>query len=66
MKHGTRNPLQTAINEIMYKIFGAVSIDLHSEICVNFGLDSVEHLAVNRRNRFINRYRENYLCQILC
>jgi len=36
---------------------------LYSEICVHFGIDSVENLIANRRNRFINRYGEtdNYL-----
>jgi len=40
-----------------------MSKDLYSEICVHFGIDSVENLIANRRNRFINRYGEtdNYL-----
>ena len=52
----------------MYKILGAVSKDLYSEICVHFGIDSVENLVASRRNRFINRYGEtdNYLRQMLC
>jgi len=51
----------------MYKIFGAVSKDLYIEISAHFGIDSVENLVANRRNRFINRYGEtgNYLCQML-
>ena len=51
----------------MYKIFGAMSSDWYSEICVHFGIDSVENLVANRRNRFIKRYGEtdNYLCQML-
>jgi len=52
----------------VYKILGAVSKDLYSEICVHFGIDSVENLVASRRNRFINRYGEtdNYLRQMLC
>jgi len=40
-----------------------MSKDLYSGICVHFGIDSVENLIANRRNRFINRYGEtdNYL-----
>ena len=49
----------------MYKIFGAMSKDLYSEISGHFGIDSVENLVANRRNHFINRYGEtdNYLYQ---
>ena len=33
----------------------------------HFGIESVENLVANRRNRFINRYGEtdNDLCQML-
>ena len=43
-----------------------MSKDLYSEICVHSGIDSVENLIANRRNRFINRYGEtdNYLSLI--
>ena len=62
-----RHSLQFKVNNIVYKIFGAMSSDLYSEICVHFGIDSVENLVANRRNRFIKRYGEtdNYLCQML-
>jgi len=42
-------------------------LGLHSELCVHFGIDSVENFLANRRHRFINRYGEtgNYLCQML-
>ena len=40
----------------MYKIFGAVSKDLYIEISAHFGIECVENLVANRRNRFINRY----------
>jgi len=48
----------------VYKIFGAMSEDLYIEIS---GIESVENLVANRRNRFINRYGEtgNSLCQML-
>ena len=38
------------------------------EISAHFGIESVESLVADRRNRFINRYGEtdNYLCQMLC
>jgi len=56
------------MNKTAYKIVGAMSKDLCCEICAHFGIDSVENLVANRRNRFINRYGErdnNYLriCQ---
>jgi len=35
-----------------------MSKDLYIEISAHFGIDSVEHLVANRRNRFINRYGE--------
>jgi len=62
-----RHSLQFTINKIVYKIFGAMSNDLYSEICVHFGIDSVENSIANWRNRFINRCDEtdNYLCQML-
>ena len=51
----------------MYKIFGAMSKDLHIETSAHSGTESVENLVAIRRNRFINRYGEtdNYLCQML-
>jgi len=41
--------------------------NLYIEISAHFGIESVENLVANRRNRFINIYRErdNYLCQML-
>jgi len=42
----------------MYKIFGAISKDLYIEISPHFGIEYVENLVANRRNRFINRYGE--------
>ena len=55
------------MNKIVYKIFGAMSKDLHCEISAHLGIESVENLVANRRNRFINRHGEtdNYLCQML-
>ena len=65
-----RHSLQFTINKIVYKIFGAMSTDLYSEISIHFGIDSVENLVANRQNGFIKRYSEtdNYvgLCQMLC
>jgi len=62
-----RHSLQFTINKIVYKIFGAMSKDLYIEISADFGIESVENLIADRRNRFINRYGEtdNYLCQML-
>jgi len=41
--------------------------DLYIEVSAHFGIESVENLVANRRNRFVNRYDEtdNYLCQML-
>jgi len=64
-----RHSIQFTINKTVYKIFGAMSKDLNSEICVglHFGIDSVENLVANRRNRFIKRHgeKDDYLCQML-
>jgi len=55
------------MNKVVYKIFGAMSKDLYIEISAHFGIESVENLIADRRNRLINRYGEtdNYLCQML-
>ena len=44
-----------------------MSKDLYIEISAHFGIEYVENLIADRRNRFINRYGEtdNYLCQML-
>jgi len=44
-----------------------MSKDLYIEISAHFGIESVENLIADRRNRFIDRYGEtdNYLCQML-
>jgi len=58
MNSGDRHLLQFTINKMVYKIFGAMSKDLYIEISAHFGIESVENLIVDRRNRFINRYGE--------
>jgi len=67
MNSADRHSLQFKINKIVYKIFGAMSKDLYIDISAHFGIESVENLVDNRRNRFINRYGEtdNCLCQML-
>jgi len=67
MNSADRHSLQFTINKIVYNIFGAMSKDLYIEISAHFGIESVENLVANRRNRFIDRDGEtdNYLCQIL-
>jgi len=69
MNSADRHSLQFTINKIVYKIFGrpTMSKDLYIEISAHSGIESVENLVANRRNRFINRYGEtdNYLCQML-
>ena len=64
MNSADRRSLQFTINKIVYKIFGAMSKDLYIETSAHFGIESVENLIADRRNRFINRYGEtdNYLC----
>ena len=63
MNSADRHSLQFTINKIVYEIFGAMSKDLYIEISAHFGIESVENLIADRRNRFINRYGEtdNYL-----
>ena len=67
MNSADRRSLQFTINQIVYEIFGATSEDLYIEIIAHFGVESVENLVADRRNRFINRYGEtdNYLCPVL-
>ena len=67
MNSADRHSVQFTINKIVYKVFGAVSKDLYFEISAHFGIESVENLVANRRNRFINRCGEtdNCLCQML-
>ena len=67
MNSSDRHSLQFTINKIVNKIFGAMSKDLYIEISAHFGIESLENLIADRRNRFINRYGEtdNYLCQML-
>jgi len=67
MNSADRRSLQFTMNKIVYKIFGAMSKDLYIEISTHFGIESVENLVANRRNRFSNRYGEtgNYLHQML-
>jgi len=38
-----------------------MSMDLYTEISAHFGVESVDNLVANRRNRFVNRYGE---CQM--
>jgi len=61
-----RHSLQFTINKAAYKIFGAMSKDLYSEICVHFAIYSVGNLVANRRNRFIKRHgkTDNYFCRM--
>ena len=33
-----------------------MSMDLYTEISAHFGVESVDNLVANRRNRFVNRY----------
>ena len=58
MNSADRHSLQFTINKIVYRIFGAMSKDLYVEITAYFGIESVENLIADRRNRFINRYGE--------
>ena len=58
MNSADRHSLQFTINKIVYKLFGAMSKDLYIEISAHFGIESVENLIADRRNRFINRYGE--------
>ena len=50
----------------MYKILGAMSEDLYIETSAHFGIESVENLVANRRNRFINRYGETDNIYVKC
>ena len=67
MNSAGRHSLQFTINNIVYKIFGAMSKDLYIEISGHFGIESVENLVAIHRNCSIMRYGEtdNYLCQML-
>jgi len=43
-----------------------MSKDLYSEISAHFGINSVENLVGNRRNRFINRHVETDIIYVNC
>jgi len=43
-----------------------MSKDLHIEISAHFGIESVENLVANRRNRFINRYGDTIIYVKCC
>ena len=57
----------SALNMIIYKIFGPMAKDSYCEISEYFCIHTVEHLITNRQDRFLNRFRcqENYVCQTL-
>ena len=48
MNSADRHSLQFTINKIVYKIFGAMSKDLHIEVSAHFGIESVENLGAIR------------------
>ena len=51
-RHGhNRHSLQFTMNKIVYKIFGAMSKDLYTEISAHFGIESVEYYQQIWRNR---------------
>ena len=47
--------------------YNTLTLPRERVISTHFGIESVENLIADRRNRFINRYGEtdNYLCQML-
>ena len=42
MNSADRHSLQFTMNNIVYKIFGAISKDIYIEISAHFGIESVE------------------------
>ena len=56
MNSADKHSLQFKLNKIVYKLLGAMSKDLYIEISAHFGIESVQNLVANRRNRFTNRY----------
>ena len=62
------NSMDFAFIRFTMKLFKTGNIDLYNEICIHFGIDSIENLIADRQNRFIGRYRvtDNCVCQMLC
>jgi len=62
-----RQSLQFTGNRIIYKFFGAITIDSYCEISEYFGIPTVEQLITNRHDRLLNRFQSqgNYVCQAL-
>jgi len=44
------------MNNIVYKIFGAMSKDIYIEISAHFGIESVDNLVAVRQNCFIKMW----------
>jgi len=62
-----RQSLQFTVNEILFKIFGAMSKDTYSEVSKYFGTDPLEEVIGVRRDKFSKRYcaTDNYLCRLI-
>ena len=56
-EEGLRGKTQSEAKWTLQRL-GAMSKDLYIEISAHFGIESVENLIADRRNRFINRYGE--------
>jgi len=55
------------MNEILSKIFGAMSKDTYSEVSKYFGIEPLEEVIGVRRDKFLKRYcaTNNYLCRLI-
>ena len=56
MSSADRQSLQFAVNEILFKIFGAMSKDTYSEVSKYFGIDPLEEVIGVRTDKFLKRY----------
>jgi len=63
-----RRSLEFTMNKILFKIFGAVSTDSFRYVWECFGIDPLEQLIQERRDKFHKKYSacDNPLCLVIC
>ena len=67
MNSADRQSLQFTVNKMLFKIFGAMSKDTHSEVSKYFGTEPLEEVIGVRRDKLLKRYcaTDNYLCRLI-
>jgi len=65
MSSADRQSLQFTMNEILFKIFGAMSRDKYSEVNKYFGIEPLKKVIGFRRDTFLKRYCATDLCRLI-